>query len=79
MSERHACRLVGLARSTQRYRSCQAQKDLGLRERLKALAAERMRSTISLISGSMSFRSVWWEMTSQAGYCCAPFATSEFR
>ena len=43
MSERHSCKLVGLARSTQRYRSCQAEKDKAMRERLKALAAQRMR------------------------------------
>jgi len=43
MSERHACGLLGLARSTQRYRSCQAEKDKALRERLKALAGQRMR------------------------------------
>jgi len=43
MSERHACRLVGLARSTQRYRSCRAERDGELRRRLKELAAQRMR------------------------------------
>jgi len=43
MSERHACRLVGLARSTHRYRSCLAERDTELRARLKELAAERMR------------------------------------
>jgi putative transposase len=43
MSERHACRLVGLARSTHRYRSCKAARDEVLRTRLKKLAAQRMR------------------------------------
>ena len=43
MSQRHACRLVGLARSTQRYRSCRAERDAELRGRLKELAAQRMR------------------------------------
>lgn len=42
LSERRACRLVGLARSTCQYRSRQ---DLAtpLRERLRALAAQRRR------------------------------------
>jgi putative transposase len=43
MSERHACRLVGLARSTNRYRARKAGRDASLRRRLKELAAERMR------------------------------------
>jgi len=43
MSQRHACRLVWLARSTQRYRSCRAVRDAELRGRLKELAAQRMR------------------------------------
>jgi putative transposase len=43
MSERHACRLVELARSTHRYRSCRAERDEALRTRLKELAAQRMR------------------------------------
>jgi putative transposase len=43
MSERHACRLVGLARSTKRYRSRKAGRDAALRTRLKELAAKRMR------------------------------------
>jgi HTH-like domain len=40
MSERHACRLVGLARSTNRYRARKAARDAA---RLKELAAKRMR------------------------------------
>jgi putative transposase len=43
MSERHACRLMGLARSTHRYRSGKAGRDAALRMRLKELAAKRMR------------------------------------
>ena len=43
MSERHACRLVGLARSTRRYQSRKAERDAMLRTRLKELAAQRMR------------------------------------
>jgi hypothetical protein len=34
-SKRHACRLVGLTRSTHRYRSRRAEKDAALRARLK--------------------------------------------
>jgi putative transposase len=43
MSERHACRLMELARSTHRYRSQRAERDGDLRQRLKELAAKRMR------------------------------------
>ena len=43
MSERHACRLLGLGRSTHRYRARKAERDAGLRTRLKELAAQRMR------------------------------------
>jgi hypothetical protein len=43
MSERHACRLIGLARSTHRYRERKAGRDVELRQRLKELAAKRMR------------------------------------
>ena len=43
MSERHACRLVGLARATHRYRARKAGRDSVLRARLKELAAKRMR------------------------------------
>ena len=42
-SERHACRLVGLGRSTYRYRMRKAERDVALRGRLKELAAKRMR------------------------------------
>lgn len=43
VSERHACRLVGLARSTRRYQSRKAERDAALRTRLKELAGQRMR------------------------------------
>ena len=43
MSERHACRLMELARSTHRYRARKAERDSELRQRLKELAAKRMR------------------------------------
>jgi HTH-like domain len=43
MSERHACRLMGLGRSTHRYRAQKAERDNQLRTRLKDLAARRMR------------------------------------
>jgi putative transposase len=42
MSERHACRLLGLGRSTHRYRAGK-DRDAALRTRLKELAARRMR------------------------------------
>ena len=43
VSERHACRLLGLGRSTYRYRARKAERDSALRARLKELAAQRMR------------------------------------
>jgi len=43
MSERHACRLMGLARSTNRYRARKEARDAALRGRLKELGAKRMR------------------------------------
>ena len=43
LSERHACRLLGLGRSTHRYRARKAERDGALRARLKELAAKRMR------------------------------------
>ena len=38
MSERHACRLLGLERSTHRYRARKAERDVALRIRSKELA-----------------------------------------
>lgn len=43
MSERHACRLLGLGRTSYRYRARRAERDARLRARLKELAAQRMR------------------------------------
>src|SRR6516225_3571112 len=43
MSERHACRLLGIARSTRRYQGRKRERDAVLRTRLKELAARRMR------------------------------------
>jgi putative transposase len=43
MSERQACRLLGLGRSTHRDRARKAERDARLRSRLKELAAKRMR------------------------------------
>ena len=42
LSQRRACELVGLDRSTLRYR-CRRPDDLALRQRLRELAAERRR------------------------------------
>jgi putative transposase len=42
ISERHACRLMGLGRSTHRYRA-RKERDAVLRMRLKEMAARRMR------------------------------------
>ena len=39
MSERHACRLLGMGRSSYRYRGRKAERDTDLRGRLKELAA----------------------------------------
>jgi putative transposase len=43
MSERHACRLLELGRSTYGYRARNPERDAELRARLKDLAARRMR------------------------------------
>jgi putative transposase len=43
ISERHACRLLGLGRSTHRYQARRNERDAELRARLKELAAKRMR------------------------------------
>ncbi len=43
LSERHACRLLGLGRSTHRYRARKAERDDALRAKLKEMAAKRMR------------------------------------
>ena len=43
LSERHACRLVGIGRSTLRYRPRGSAGEEALRQRLRTLAAERPR------------------------------------
>ena len=43
MSERHACRLIGLTRSSRRYHAHPSQRNAGLRARLRELAAQRPR------------------------------------
>src|SRR5690348_12354278 len=43
MSERHACRLLGLGRFDVSLSSAKAERDIALRTRLKELAAKRMR------------------------------------
>ena len=43
MSERHACRLIGIARSTKRYRCRRKEREMSLRQRLRSLALERPR------------------------------------
>jgi putative transposase len=43
MSERHACRLIGLARSTKRYRERVESRDRELRARLRSAAEKRPR------------------------------------
>ncbi len=43
MSERHACRLIGMARSTKRYHSRRREREMELRQRLRTLALERPR------------------------------------
>lgn len=43
MSERHACRLLEISRSSYRYRAQNPERDEELRTRLKELAAKRMR------------------------------------
>lgn len=43
MSERHACRLVGIARSTKRYQRRGRERQMELRQRMRILALERPR------------------------------------
>ena len=48
MSERHACRLQGLARSIHRYRMQKPERDDELRTRLKELAGGACASAIGV-------------------------------
>jgi hypothetical protein len=43
VSERHACRLIGIARSTKRYRNCRKSARWVYGKRLRSLALERPR------------------------------------
>ena len=43
MSERHACRLIGIGRSSKRYRILRPERDRELREQLRSLALARLR------------------------------------
>lgn len=43
MSERHVCRLIGMARSTKRYRARSGDRNAELRELLRRLAEQRPR------------------------------------
>jgi transposase-like protein len=56
MSERHACRLMGLGRSTHRYRARRAERDTALRTRLKELAAPAHAVRISPAHGDAGAR-----------------------
>ena len=69
MSERHACRLVGLARSTNRHRVRKAGRDAALRTRLKELAATRMRFGYSaaFTCGQRRRKQGWSSRTGIAG------------
>lgn len=42
-SERHACRLIGIARLTKRYSSRSRERETELRQRIRSLALERPR------------------------------------
>ncbi len=53
LSQRHACKLVGLDRSSMRYR-CKRPDDSALRQRLRELAAERRR---------FGYRRLGWMLT----------------
>jgi putative transposase len=56
MSERHACRLVKLARSTHRYRSRRRERDAEVRARLKELAAKRNAVRVPAANGDVGAR-----------------------
>lgn len=53
MSERGACRLIELARSSQRYQSKRRERDQALKEQLRALAEKRPR---------FGYRRLWAEL-----------------
>jgi putative transposase len=59
MSERHACRLMGLGRSTHRYRAWKAEPDSEPRTRLKELAARRMRFGYRRLTVMLLHKGMW--------------------
>jgi putative transposase len=62
MSERRACRLLELARSTKRYRSRRSERDQALKEQLRAWAEKRPR---------FGYRRLWAELV-RAGWHVNP-------
>jgi putative transposase len=62
MSERRACRLLKLARSTQRYQSRRSERDQALKEQLRAWAEKRPR---------FGYRRLWAELV-RAGWRINP-------
>ena len=58
MSERRACRLLELARSTKRYRSRRSERDQELKQQLRAWAEKRPR---------FGYRRLWAELV-RAGW-----------
>ena len=71
MSERHACRLMGLARSTHRYRERKAERDSELRQRLKELAAQAHALRLSPADGDAGARRDRRPITSACIGCIA--------
>ena len=59
MSERHACRLMGLGRSTHRYPARKGERDVALRTRLKELAAQRMRFGYRRLTAMLEREGMW--------------------
>ena len=59
-SERRACELVGVSRSTARYKPVGASGEhVKLRERIKELARERKRSGYRMIHALLRRRTLW--------------------
>ena len=59
VSERRACRMVGQPRSSQRYVSAKAGKDVSLSQRMIALSHENPR---------YGYRRVWWALLRREGW-----------
>ena len=58
LSERKACGLVRLGRSTQRYQARPRTDEQALRKRLRELAAERVHGGTGPVKGSLR-RALW--------------------